>query len=91
VTVWVNTADVPPLFLLSPPYVAVMACVPTEKFGTEKDALPPLSDKLVINPLLPSKTESDCWTLRLVPRIAYGHDERQVEGGEPNSKIPVCD
>ena len=33
-------------------------CVPTERFGTENDALPPLKGKLVINALAPSKTET---------------------------------
>jgi hypothetical protein len=44
--------------LPSPLYVAVMACAPTERFGTENEALPPLKGKLVINGLLPSKTET---------------------------------
>jgi hypothetical protein len=68
----------------------MMPRVPAARFGTENDALPPLKGRLVVNALLPSKAESCCLMLRLAPRIAHSHDERQVEGGEPNSEILVC-
>jgi hypothetical protein len=36
-------------------YVAVIECVPAERFGTENVAVPPLTGRLVINAVLPSK------------------------------------
>ncbi len=39
-TVWVNTADVLPLKLVSPPYTPVIECVPPERPDVENVAVP---------------------------------------------------
>ena len=50
-TVWLSTADVAPFTLASPPYAALIECVPRASDEVENDAMPP--DRVPV----PSKVE----------------------------------